>query len=92
MYGGLRTPPYLGTPKHNAQFCVIYKAILHAKNSGHSGYFAKIDVSHGVCYSGYFAKIIQFVNRNNTNCISSSASRLLLTNFFAVDPVAAIRL
>lgn len=61
--------PYLGTPKHKRYFAYIYKAILHAENSGHSGYFAKIDVLHDSQNSGYFAGIIQFVNLENTLCI-----------------------
>lgn len=45
-------------------FCLyIYKAILLAKNSGHSGYFAKIDVLHTLHDSGYFCK-------NYTACIT----------------------
>lgn len=42
MYGGLCTPPYLGTPKHNAVvFAYIYKAILHCIFCKNSRYFAR---------------------------------------------------
>ena len=67
-------PPYFGTPQHNALFLlIIYKAILLAKNSGHSGYFAKIDVLHALHDSGYFANSIRFVLYKNTIRILSTA-------------------
>lgn len=49
-------PPSLGKPKHMRCFAYIYKAILHAENSGHSGYFAKNDLLHDSGDSGYFAR------------------------------------
>ena len=72
-------------------FAYIYKAILLAKNSGHSGYFAKIDVLHTLHDSGYFAKIIQFVSYKDTHCISSAAARLLDADDLIVQPEAAVR-
>ena len=42
MYGGLCTPPYLGTPQHKAVvFAYIYKAILHCIFCKNSRYFAR---------------------------------------------------
>lgn len=59
MYGGLCTPPYLGTPKHNAVvFAYIYKAILHCKIAVNSRYNCKIAVLRVVENSGYNCKII----------------------------------
>ena len=64
MYGGAVYAPILGdTQTQRSCFAYIYKAILHAKNSGHSGYFAHFGMVHDFFHSGYFAQIIQIVNR-----------------------------
>ena len=40
MYGGLCTPPYLGTPKHNAVVLLIYiRLFLHCNFAIYSGIF-----------------------------------------------------
>ena len=58
--------PYWGTPKHNTVvFAYIYKAILLAKNSGHSGYFAKNDLLHDSEDSRYFARCAGEITHGN---------------------------
>lgn len=61
MYGGLCTPPYLGTPKHNAVVLLIYKAILHCNFAVDSRYNCKFAVLRVVINSGYNCKIIRIV-------------------------------
>lgn len=56
MYGGCVRPILGGTQTQRGCFAYIYKAILLAKNSGHSGYFAKNDLLHDSEDSRYFAR------------------------------------
>lgn len=76
MYGGLCTPPYLGTPKHNAFFAYIYKAILHCNFAVNSGYNCKIAVLRAVENSGYNCIFVRFVNRKYTVCIFTLGIRV----------------
>ena len=60
MYGGLCTPPYLGTPKHKRVFfAYIYiRLFLHCNFAVNSGYNCNFAVLRVVVNSGYNCKII----------------------------------
>ena len=59
MYGGLCTPPYLGTPKHNAFFLLIYiRLFLHCNFAVLSGILRYLLQFCSYVNGGYNCKII----------------------------------